>query len=609
MEVRSMVRFGSGGPVRGRGPGYVVDPNYKVDQKAIIKRLWKYLKKYSIGLLFVLIAVVLSAALMLATPWLIKVAIDDYIDIPSVNLTGVMVIVISLIVIAVVNALMSYIQQASMVVIANKVARDIRKDAFDNLQNLPVKYYDTNHHGQIMSMLTNDIDAISGALSQAVPQIISSVITVVGALLLMFLSNWALALVAVATIPIMLGLTVFISKRTSKFFRTQQEKIGALNSVVEENVGGLKAIKLYNQESVAIETFKKTNKELRKVSFKAQFYTGLMMPIVIFINNLTYGIIVTVGAIFNIHLNGLVSVGQIQAVASYSRQFNMPISNLAQLMNVIQAAIAGGDRVFKLMDEKSEYLSDPEPSLEKVSGRVEFKNVNFGYEANKQVLKNVTFWGKPGQVIAIVGPTGSGKTTIINLLTRYYDIESGDIQIDQKSIYGYSKKSLREKIGIVLQQTYLFSGTILENIKYGKVDATLEEVVEAAKLAQVHDIIERLPKGYETKVKEGGSNFSHGERQLISIARTLLANPAILVLDEATSSVDTRTEANIQKSMVNLMKGRTSFVIAHRLQTIRNADAILVVKDGEIIERGTHDDLLKLEGFYYNLYKAQFADA
>lgn len=609
MEVRSMVRFGSGGPVRGRGPGYVVDPNYKVDQKAIIKRLWKYLKKYSIGLLFVLIAVVLSAALMLATPWLIKVAIDDYIDVPSVNLTGVMVIVISLIVIAVVNALMSYIQQASMVVIANKVARDIRKDAFDNLQNLPVKYYDTNHHGQIMSMLTNDIDAISGALSQAVPQIISSVITVVGALLLMFLSNWALALVAVATIPIMLGLTVFISKRTSKFFRTQQEKIGALNSVVEENVGGLKAIKLYNQESVAIETFKKTNKELRKVSFKAQFYTGLMMPIVIFINNLTYGIIVTVGAIFNIHLNGLVSVGQIQAVASYSRQFNMPISNLAQLMNVIQAAIAGGDRVFKLMDEKSEYLSDPEPSLEKVSGRVEFKNVNFGYEANKQVLKNVTFWGKPGQVIAIVGPTGSGKTTIINLLTRYYDIESGDIQIDQKSIYGYSKKSLREKIGIVLQQTYLFSGTILENIKYGKVDATIEEVIDAAKLAQVHDIIERLPKGYETKVKEGGSNFSHGERQLISIARTLLANPAILVLDEATSSVDTRTEANIQKSMVNLMKGRTSFVIAHRLQTIRNADAILVVKDGEIIERGTHDDLLKLEGFYYNLYKAQFADA
>lgn len=609
MEVRSMVRFGSGGPVRGRGPGYVVDPNYKVDQKAIIKRLWKYLKKYSIGLFFVLIAVVLSAALMLATPWLIKVAIDDYIDIPSVDLTGVLVIVVSLIVIAIVNAIMSYIQQASMVVIANKVARDIRKDAFDNLQNLPVKYYDTNHHGQIMSMLTNDIDAISGALSQAVPQIISSVITVVGALLLMFLSNWALALVAVATIPIMLGLTVFISKRTSKFFRTQQEKIGALNSVVEENVGGLKAIKLYNQESVAIETFKKTNKELRKVSFKAQFYTGLMMPIVIFINNLTYGIIVTVGAIFNIHLNGLVSIGQIQAVASYSRQFNMPISNLAQLMNVIQAAIAGGDRVFKLMDEKSEYLSDPEPSLEKVSGRVEFKNVNFGYDANKQVLKNVTFWGKPGQVIAIVGPTGSGKTTIINLLTRYYDIESGDIQIDQKSIYGYSKKSLREKIGIVLQQTYLFSGTILENIKYGKVDATLEEVVEAAKLAQVHDIIERLPKGYETKVKEGGSNFSHGERQLISIARTLLANPAILVLDEATSSVDTRTEANIQKSMVNLMKGRTSFVIAHRLQTIRNADAILVVKDGEIIERGTHDDLLKLEGFYYNLYKAQFADA
>lgn len=609
MEVQSMVRFGSGGPVRGRGPNYVVDPNYKVDQKAIIKRLWKYLKKYSIGLFFVLMAVVLSAGLMLATPWLIQVAIDDYIDISTVNLTGVLAIVVSLIVIAIVNAIMSYIQQASMVVIANKVARDIRKDAFDNLQNLPVKYYDTNHHGQIMSMLTNDIDAISGALSQAVPQIISSVITVVGALLLMFLSNWALALVAIATIPIMLGLTVFISKRTSKFFRTQQEKIGALNSVVEENVGGLKAIKLYNQERVAIETFKKTNKELRKVSFKAQFYTGLMMPIVIFINNLTYGIIVTVGAIFNIHLNGLVSVGQIQAVASYSRQFNMPISNLAQLMNVIQAAIAGGDRVFKLMDEKSEYLSDPEPSLEKVSGRVEFKNVNFGYEANKQVLKNVTFWGKPGQVIAIVGPTGSGKTTIINLLTRYYDIESGDIQIDQKSIYGYAKKSLREKIGIVLQQTYLFRGTILENIKYGKVDATFEEVVEAAKLAQVHDIIERLPKGYETKVKEGGSNFSHGERQLISIARTLLANPAILVLDEATSSVDTRTEANIQKSMVNLMKGRTSFVIAHRLQTIRNADAILVVKDGEIIERGTHDDLLKLEGFYYNLYKAQFADA
>ena len=607
MEVQSMVRFGSGGPVRGRGPNYVVDPNYKVDQKAILRRLWKYLRKYRFGLIFVLIAVILSAGAMLATPKLIQIAIDNYIDIPVVNLEGVLIIFGALIIIAIVNAAMSYIQQASMVVIANKVAKDLRKDAFDKLQNLPVRYYDSNQHGQIMSMLTNDIDAISGALSQAVPQVISSVITITGALTLMFVTNWVLALVAISTIPIMIGLTLFISKRTSKFFRTQQEKIGALNSVVEENVGGLKAIKLYNQEEESIKTFKDTNRELRKVSFKAQFFTGLMMPIVIFINNLTYGIIVAVGAYFNIGF-GLVSIGQIQAVASYSRQFNMPISNLAQLMNVIQAAIAGGDRVFKLIDEKSEYLEDPADTLELTAGRVEFANVNFGYDLNKQVLKDVSFWGKPGQVIAIVGPTGSGKTTIINLLTRYYDIDSGDILIDKKSIYSFGKKSLREKIGIVLQQTYLFSGTILENIKYGKENATFEEVVEVAKLAQVHDIITRLPHGYETKVKEGGSNFSHGERQLISIARTLLANPSILVLDEATSSVDTRTEANIQKSMVNLMKGRTSFVIAHRLQTIRNADAILVVKDGEIIERGSHQDLLDKKGFYYDLYQAQFVE-
>jgi len=586
---------------------YNIDPNYKVDQKAILKRLWKYLRIYRFGLFFVLLAVIVSAAAMLATPRLIQIAIDQYIDIPTVNMQGVLIIFIAILLIAILNAIMSYIQQLSMTIIANRVAKDLRKDAFDKLQNLPVRYYDANPHGQIMSKLTNDIDAINGALSQAVPQFISSGITIFGALAMMFFTNWALSLVAISTIPIMVGLTIFISKRTSKFFRTQQEKIGALNSVVEENVSGLKAIKLYNQEETVLSTFKKTNRELRKVSFKAQFYTGLMMPLVIFINNLTYAIIVTVGAVLNIRF-ALVTIGQIQAVVSYSRQFNMPISNLAQLMNIVQAAIAGADRVFHLIDEKSEYENDPISSLVEVDGRVEFKDVNFGYEANKQVLDNVTFWGKPGQVIAIVGPTGSGKTTIINLLTRYYDIDSGDIQIDKKSIYGYDKKSLRSKIGIVLQQTYLFSGTVLENIKYGKEGASIEEVIAAAKLAHVHDIIERLPKGYDTKVKEGGSNFSHGERQLISIARTLLANPMILVLDEATSSVDTRTEAAIQKSMVNLMKGRTSFVIAHRLQTIRNADAILVVKDGKIIERGDHQTLLDLKGFYYEMYQAQFAE-
>jgi ATP-binding cassette subfamily B protein len=466
-----------------------------------------------------------------------------------------------------------------------------------------------------MSTLTNDIEVIMMALIHSVPQLITSIFTLIGSGILMFVLNWQLSLVPIAVLPIMILLTLFIAKKSYKLFRTQQAKIAELNGITEENIGGLKAVKLYNQEEKITNYFKAKNRDLRNVGFKAQLFSGFAMPVTNFINNLAYALIVGIGAYLHINffkvVDGvrvpLVSVGDIQGVTTYSRQFISPINNLAQLFNIISAAIAGADRVFELIDQKSEYLNEKQLILEEVKGAVEFQDVSFGYESDNQVLKHISFSCEPGQMIAIVGPTGSGKTTIINLLTRYYDATSGDILVDGHSIFDYTKQSLRSQVGIVLQQTYLFSGTILDNIKYGKPDATLDEVISAAKLAQVHDIIERLPKGYDSKVKEGGSNFSHGERQLISIARTILNNPSILVLDEATSSVDTRTEINIQKSMAYLMQGRTSFVIAHRLKTVVRANTILVIRNGEIIERGSHKELMsKPNGLYHDMYEMQF---
>lgn len=590
----------------------IIIPHRKVNQKEVILRIWKYMAQNNkIGLLTIGLAVIMYSTVNIINPLIIYYAIGKYInEVEIINMEAIFLIFLSLVILAVLGAVMSYTYQRLMAVVANKTTEKMRSDAFKKLQLLPIRYYDKNPHGIIMSTLTNDIEVVMMALIQSVPQFIISIVTVFGSGILMFLVSWRLALIPIAILPLMVFATVFIAKKSYKLFLSQQEKIAQLNGVTEETIGGLKVVKLYNQEQNVIDKFKVKNKELRNVGFKAQVLSGFAMPITNFINNLSYALIVGIGAYLNIQFGPLIaSVEQIQGVTTYSRQFIRPINNLTQLFNIISAAIAGADRVFELIDQESEYLIDSKAELTDVSGQVEFKDVYFGYDEGQEVLKDISFKADAGQMIAIVGPTGSGKTTIINLLNRYYDRLSGDILIDNKSIFDYSKQSLRRNVGVVLQQTYLFSGTILDNIKYGKPDATMEEVITASKLAQVHDIIERLPKGYHSKVKEGGSNFSHGERQLISIARTILSNPTILVLDEATSSVDTRTEINIQKSMEYLMKGRTSFVIAHRLKTIVNADIILVIKDGRIVERGNHQQLMSNpQGLYCELYTMQFGN-
>ncbi|MFA7367289.1 MAG: ABC transporter ATP-binding protein [Bacilli bacterium] len=580
----------------------------EIDNKTrikVIKRIWKYLKKHPFNLLFILFASILLVSFNLSIPFILRFVIDDYIKAESIDITVIALIVFGIIIGSIIVSITNYIEQVIITKLASKVALEIRRDAFNNLLNLPIKYFDQNPHGVIMSNLTNDVDTISTALTQFVPQFLIASITIIGAIVLMFFTSWQLALVAISIIPIMVVSTIFVSKMAAKQFQTQQDKIGTINGLVKEGISGLKVVKLYNQEEEMKKTFSKANEELRVASFKGQIYSGMMMPIIRLVDNILYGVIVSVGAIFFINF-GIGSVGRIQAITNYAKMATRPINSMAQVYNLLQIAIAGGDRVFNLIDETDEYLNNLQHEIDLV-GNVKFKNVNFSYLDNQPVLKNINFEAKAGQTIAIVGPTGGGKTTIINLLMRFYDPIQGEIIIDDKNILALSKKNLRKQIGIVLQTTYLFKGSIMDNIKYGKKNANDEEVIEAAKKAQVYDIIERLPKKYRSRVKEGGINFSHGERQLISIARTILANPAILILDEATSSVDTRTEIKIQKSINMLLKQRTSFVIAHRLQTIKNADNILVIKDGMIIENGTHDELLKQKGFYYDMYTTQFA--
>ena len=599
---------------RGQGAGFrggmqrfrVVEmPKEKHIQWKVIKKIWNYLKLYPSSLLIVAISIVFFAAFNLSLPYIIQIVIDDYINVNDINLYALGIIFLAVLLVTIVNAIGGWFQRVLMAKAAAKATRDIRSVLPFFLQKLPIKYYDENPHGMIISVLTNDIETIFNALSQVVPQLISSVITIIGSIILMFITSWQLTIVTILLFPIMIIAIIFITTKAFKYFKTQQVKLGEVNGIVKEDIDGLKVVKLYNQEEKMITTFNKANDELRESSYKAQIYSGMMMPIIRLLDNILYGVVVAIGAVLKIRY-GIITVGKIQSMTNYARMFMRPVSNLAQIYNILQSAIAGGYRVFKLIEEPHEYLDESKEELKEIKGEVEFKNVSFGYKPDQLVLNDISFKAEAGKTIAIVGPTGSGKTTIINLLTRYYDINIGKIYIDNKNIYNFSKKSLRSKVGIVLQTTYLFKGTVLENIKYGKNDASFNDVVEAAKLAQVHDIIERLPKKYHTKVKEGGINFSHGERQLISIARTILSNPGILVLDEATSSVDTRTESKIQKSIGFLVKNRTSFIIAHRLQTIKNADIILVIKDGEIIERGNHEQLIAKNGLYCDMYTMQF---
>ncbi|MDU1442551.1 ABC transporter ATP-binding protein [Clostridium cochlearium] len=572
--------------------------------KGTVKRIWEYLKKENKKALWtVMLLVLITSVLGVLGPYFIGVAIDDYISVKDVP--GAIKIILILAIIYVLTAIFTWLQTYIMVIVSQRTIKDIRAELFSKLQKLSLKFFDNNAHGDIMSRATNDIDNLNNALTQSVIQILSSILTIIGVTVAMFLLNPIMALATFIIIPIMFFITKYLGRLTKKSFIERQESLGDLNGLIEETIGGQDIITLFSREEYVFNKFEEKNNKLRTTTTTAEILSGAMRPLMNFINNLGFALVVAVGGVLT--LKGMATVGIIASFVNYSRQFSRPLNQLASLYNTIQSAIAGGERVFEIIDEVPDIQDkDSAVKIETLKGEVDFKNVNFSYKEYTPVLKNINFQCNPGETIALVGPTGSGKTTIINLLTRFYDINDGNIKIDNLDIKEYSIKSLRRRVGVVLQDNYLFSGTIKDNIRYGRLDATDEEIIEAAKLANAHSFIKHLPKKYDTIVTSQGENLSHGQRQLLSIARVILSNPDILILDEATSNIDTRTELQIQKGLKNLMKGRTSFVIAHRLKTIEEADKILVIKNGEIIERGNHETLMEDQGFYHNLYVSQF---
>jgi len=580
---------------------YVVKPR---DAKNTLKRLWWYLSEHKIRLFLVLFLVAITSVLTLVGPYLIGKAIDNYI-IPR-DFNGLFRLLILMAAIYVLMSLFTWLQSRTMINVAQLTIRNMRKDAFDKLQILPVSFFDARPRGDIMSRLTNDIDLINNALSSSLTQIFSSIITLIGTVILMLWLSPLLTGVSMITVPIMLITTNIVTRHTRRYFSEQQRVLGILNGFAEENISGQKVVKAFVREAKEIERFEATNQELKNVGIKAQIYSGIIGPLMNVLNNIGFAIVALSGGWLAV--KQIITIGTIAAFINYTRQFTRPLNELANQINTIQSAIASAERLFEIMDEPPEPPDPPDAiELKSVKGDVEFRNVSFSYKSDEAVLKNISFHAHPGQTIALVGPTGAGKTSIINLLARFYDPDSGDIFIDGYNIQKITRKSLRSSLGIVLQDTYLFSESVKENIRYGRLDATDEEVKAAARLANAEQFILNLPQGYDTILSEDGGDLSQGQRQLLAIARAILADPAILILDEATSSVDTRTEQHIQEAMYKLMKGRTSFVIAHRLSTIRKADMILVIDDGEIIERGNHVQLLRQKGFYYDLYMSQFA--
>ncbi len=573
------------------------------NKKETLLRLWSYLSHSRGMLISVFFLTIISSIMMLAGPYMIGIAIDRYI-IPK-NVQGLLWLCIFLLSAYVIGSIAAWFQQYMMAKVAQRTVWEIRNDVFDKLQHLPLHFFDSKSNGELMSRTTNDMEQVSLTLNQVVAQIIGSVITLIGSLIMMItLSPW-LTLVSLVTIPLVMVVTSRIARFTRKYFVNQQQCLGELNGFIEETISGQKVVSSFCREKVVSSEFQTVNMKLEKIGIKAQIFAGLMGPVMNFINNLSFALIAFAGGWMVIA--GITSIGVVVAFINYSRQFGRPITELANHFNLIQAAIAGAERVFEIIDTNHEYDDNSTKPLNQVKGEVVFEQVSFSYKKGEPILKNVNLNAKPGDMVALVGPTGAGKTTIVNLLTRFYDIDQGRIMIDGEDIQFIDKNSLRKQIGIVLQDSYLFADTIRENILYGKLDATEEEIVNAAKMANADGFIRRLPNGYDTLLMEEGSNLSHGQRQLITIARAILANPAILILDEATSNVDTRTEMHIQDAMQRLMKGRTSFVIAHRLSTISKANQILVINAGEVIEKGTHQELLAEKGFYYDLYSSQFS--
>ncbi len=574
------------------------------DPRATLLRLWGYLRRQRWALVATVLLVLLTSALSLVTPYLMGRAIDLYItrgDLPGLaRLAGLMLAAQA------VAALGTWLEGYIMAGVAQRAVRDLREDLFAKLQTLSLRFFDQHAHGELMSRLTNDVETVSNTLSQGATQLVSSVVSLAGVAVIMFVTNVPLAFVSLVVLPLTYWITRIIARRSHKEFRQQQDALGELNGIIEENITGQRAVTAYVRAEAALKGFDGINRRLQGAATRAQILGGLMGPLSNMVNNIGLAVVAGVGGWLALH--SLASVGTIASFVTYARRFAFPLNQISQLFNMIQSTLAGAERVFAILDEQPEITDAPDAQpLGRMAGDVVLDDVSFSYEKGVPVLEHVSLHAEPGQLIALVGPTGAGKTTVMNLLTRFYDIDAGAIRIDGQDIRHVPEEDLRRRLALVLQDNFLFAATVMENIRYGRLEASDEEVMAAARFANADSFIRHLPQGYQTLLAERGGNLSQGQRQLLAIARAILADPSILILDEATSNVDTRTERQLQAALQKLMQGRTSFVIAHRLSTIRNADQVLVINGGRVVESGTHDSLLAQKGFYYNLYMSQFA--
>ena len=584
------------------------------DFSGAVKKLLRYMSKYKIRLIGMMIFAIVGTVFNIVGPKILGKATTELFNglVAKVNGTGgidfdkIGKIPLWTLGLYLCSAAFSFVQGFIMTGISNDVSYSLRKDISGKMNRLPMKYYESRTYGEVLSRITNDVDTLQQGLNQSITQLITSVTTLIGVFIMMLSINVWMTLCALLILPCSMFIISKVMKRSQKYFRQQQKYLGDVNGQVEEVYAGQNIVKAFNKEDAVMATFEETNKKLYESGWKSQFFSGMMMPIMQFVGNIGYVMVALLGGFMTI--KGAIEVGDIQSFFQYIRNFTQPVQQIAQVTNMMQSAAAASERVFEFLEEEEEEQTVEHPvTLENgVEGHVTFEHVSFGYRPDQIIIKDFSEQVQPGQKIAIVGPTGAGKTTLVKLLMRFYDVNSGRILIDGHDIREFDRRNLRECFGMVLQDTWLFNGTIMENIRYGRLDATDEEVIAAAKAAHAHRFIQTLPEGYNTVLNEEASNVSQGQKQLLTIARAILADNRLLILDEATSSVDTRTEERIQKAMDNLMKGRTSFVIAHRLSTIKDADVILVMKDGDIIEQGNHEELLAMNGFYANLYNSQF---
>ena len=583
------------------------------DFSGAMKKLLKYMERYKFRLLIMILFAVAGTVFAIVGPRILGKATTELFSglVAKVQGTGgidfgkIGAILLSVLGLYLISALFSFIQGFVMTGISNDVSYSLRRDISSKINRIPLKYFESRTYGEVLSRITNDVDTLQQSLNQSITQLITSVTTLVGVFFMMLSINVWMTLVALLILPVSMMIIGQVMKRSQKYFQAQQSFLGEVNGQVEEVYSGHNIIKAFNKEEDVEKTFQDTNEKLYTSAWKSQFFSGMMMPIMQFVGNLGYVMVAILGGYLTIR--GSIQVGDIQSFFQYIRNFTQPVQQIAQVTNLLQSSAAASERVFEFLEEEEEDQKADHPvSIEGMEGNVDFSHVSFGYNPDKIVIHDFSARVKAGQKIAIVGPTGAGKTTMVKLLLRFYDVNSGSISVDGHDVRNFNRTELREMFGMVLQDTWLFSGTIMENIRYGRLDATDEEVIAAAKAAHAHRFIMTQPDGYNTVLNEETSNISQGQKQLLTIARAILADNRILILDEATSSVDTRTEEQIQKAMDNLMRGRTSFVIAHRLSTIRDADCILVMKDGDIVEQGNHEELLKKQGFYANLYNSQF---